>query len=104
MELTGQIVKLDDNSRAITPVNAAELAEELISEAQERRMTVKKNSMVACVEDFYRQKEVLRQRIAEATDRIKQIDLRLEDMKAGKYSVTEDARIIFPHLPPPHIG
>jgi hypothetical protein len=104
MELTGAIVKLEDNRRAITPVNAAELGVDLMARAQQKRISVKENSLVACVEDFYRQKEVLRQRNRENDARMAQIDERLEDIAAGKYSVTDDSCIIFPHLPAPHIG
>lgn len=104
MEIAGALVKLPEGGRAITPDNAAELGAELISSAQQKRMHVKNNSLVACVEDFYRQQEVLRQRIRESNERISQIEERLEDIKEGKYSVTEDACIIFPHLPAPHRG
>lgn len=107
MELSGAIVKVGDPGaevRAIVPENASELGLELLSESRKRRLAVKQGSLAACVEDFDRQKEVLRQRIREAQDRINQIEARQTDIAEGRFAVTEDAKIIFPHLPPPHIG
>lgn len=76
----------------------------LVKAARNKRANIVRDSLLACTEDFLRQKEIMNQRIFEAKERIKQIDARLADIEAGKFELNQEARIIFPHLPPPHIG
>ena len=108
MNVGGQIVKLTDHTsaeiRAIRPANAAAFGKELNDAAIERQVSVKRSSLINVVQDFHRQKEIMLRRIREAEIRIEQLEQRLKDIENGDYVVTEDAQILFPHLPPPHIG
>lgn len=88
----------------VTKEIARKLGPALVGAAQKKRKDVLANSLLACTEDFYRQIEVMEQRIVEAESRIKELRQRLNDIKDGKWEMNREGRIVFPHLPPPHIG
>lgn len=99
----GLLVKSDAPFK-LTEEIAAVLGPQLVVAAREKRAKVIADSMMSCTEDFFRQIEVLEERIDEATKRIADIRLRIQDLEEGKFSLNKENRIIFPHLPPPHIG
>jgi flagellar motility protein MotE (MotC chaperone) len=94
----------DDQTFTLSREIAKALGPSLIGAAKQTRADEIRTSMLNCTRDFMRQRQIMEQRLYEAQQRIDQIDARLKDIEAGNYSIDREFRIIFPHLPPPHIG